>query len=123
MLIFQGKDFLNIMISLGFFAAAGFRLLPSINRVMGAIHYIKFYHPTIKIISHEFDKVKNLKNKKINRNKLQGEFNNITFKDVSFNYQSNKNFIFENVNLKINKGDFIGILEKVAQEKVHLLIC
>ena len=61
---------------------------------MGAIHY-KFYHPTIKIISHEFDKVKNLKNnKKINRNKLQGEFNNITFKDVSFNYQSNKNFIF-----------------------------
>lgn len=119
MLIFQGKDFSNIMISLGFFAAAGFRLLPSVNRVMGAIHYIKFYHPSIKIINREFDKAKNLvnNNKKINNNKLHGEFNNITFKDVSFNYQSNKNFIFKNLNLKINKGDFVGILGKSGSGK------
>ncbi len=48
---------------------------------------------------------------------MHGEFNNITFKDVSFNYQSNKNFIFENVNLNINKGDFIGILGKSGSGK------
>ena len=119
LLIFQDKDLTNIMITLGFYSAAGFRLLPSSNRVMGAIHYIKFYYPTIKIISREFDKARNLENsnKKTNNNKLNGEFNNITFKDVSFNYQSNKNFIFENVNLKINKGDFVGILGKSGSGK------
>ena len=119
LLIFQDKDLTNIMITLGFYSAAGFRLLPSSNRVMGAIHYIKFYYPTIKIISREFDKARNLENsnKKTNNNKLNGEFNNIIFKDVTFNYQSNKNFIFENVNLKINKGDFVGILGKSGSGK------
>ena len=78
MLIFH-KNFLH-MISLGFFAAAGFRLLPLVNRVMGN-SFIKFYHPTIKIISSEFDKAKKLENKKkIISNKLHGEFNNITLK-------------------------------------------
>ena len=117
LLILYGTDFSNIIISLGFFAAAGFRLMPSINRVMGAIHLIKFYYPTVKVISNEFNKAKNLSNSYKRNKNFFTDFSKITFKNVSFNYQANKNHIFNNLNLEINNGDFVGILGKSGSGK------
>ena len=44
----------------------------------------------------------------------------ISLSNVSFKYSSDNNFIFENINLEINKGDRVGIIGKTGSGKSTL---
>lgn len=111
-------EFSSIIIKLGFFAAAGLRIMPCINRVMGSIHLIKFYYPNIDIIINEFAKHDEKKLIEANKKIIEiSDFNSIKFRDVSFKYAVNKDKILENINLNLNKGEFIGISGKSGSGK------
>ena len=111
-------DASTIIIKLGFFGAAGLRLMPLINRIMSAIHLIKFYYPNVDLIINEFSDFE--KNKLISSSKeintITG-FKSIKFQDVFFKYKVNNDTTLENINLNINKGEFIGIYGKSGSGK------
>ncbi len=116
--IYQGQEFSEVMVKLGFFAAAGLRIMPSINRLMGSYQLIKFYHPVTNKLYEEFTNAKEIITEK-NKTTFKGlqTFNNIKFDKVSFKYDVNKNYIFKDINLNIKKGDVIGILGKSGSGK------
>ena len=88
------------------FAVAGFRVLPSLNRVVNGVQYINFYIPSINIISSEFKKFNS------ELDKLDKKFSfekNISMKGVSFYYNSEKFKALNNISFYVLKGEAIGI--------------
>jgi ATP-binding cassette subfamily C protein len=107
------------------YAAAAFRVLPSVNRIL--IYYNSFLYgqkafEKINIefsnnyseFSKNFFKPKNIQSDKFNFNKLE-------FKNVSFAYDQNKE-ILKDLNFEIKKGSFTGIKGKSGSGKSTLVL-
>jgi ABC-type multidrug transport system fused ATPase/permease subunit len=117
--IFFDLNINNLIPILGVFAFSLFRLLSSFNRVIIASQNLRFLYPSfISIINlfKSFDAIKESPSDK----EFQFE-NAIEFKNVSFLYEDISNKILKNINLKIKKGDTIGIVGKNASGKSTLL--
>jgi ABC-type multidrug transport system fused ATPase/permease subunit len=110
---------------LGIFMVAMFRVLPSINRLIGAINQIKFFHSSIDIVYSEL-KIKQLKNELEDKNANNSKFNfsdSIDFKNVSFGYniKNKKELILNKINFQIKKNDIVGIEGASGTGKTTLL--
>jgi len=121
LILFQGNQIGEYAPVIGVFAAAAFRLMPSIGKIMNSLQVIKYFQPVIDLLYEEF----NLIRKKISTNTK--EQNNFVFEEklelrsVDFKYpNSNKNTL-ENINIKIKKGETIGIIGKSGGGKSTLI--
>ena len=104
---------LSILPNLGIFAFAAIRLLPSTNVILSSLSIIRTYSHAIDILSNDFNEIE--KNNKIISSetkikKIETIFKKIEFQNVSFNYNSSKDNIFEKINFKIKSGEAIGII-------------
>ena len=108
---------------LGVYAAAAFRLMPSLNRVL--IYYNNFRYGKVA-----FKKVKSELNnyyKEIIFNnskdyKIVSSFDNIDIKNVSFSYGGSQEKIIKNLNFNIEKGKFYGIFGPSGSGKSSLIL-
>ncbi len=104
---FQGLNFSKVITSLALIAAASFRIIPSINRVVTAQQTLRYNIPSVEEIYKEIKlnhaKYKNSKLSKIRFNKQ------IKLININFSYNPNKK-ILNNLNLIINTKDKIGII-------------
>jgi len=50
----QGRDMISIVPTLGLFAVAAFRLMPSVNRILGALQLLRYAHIVIDTLHEEF---------------------------------------------------------------------
>ena len=120
-MLFLNKDFTYIVSVLGLFAAAAFRLMPSLTRIMNSIQKIIYNRPAIDIVYKEFqDYDKNLRAKKDNLNKLQF-YKKINFKSVSFKYSGSDKLILDNLNFTIEAGSIVGIIGESGSGKTTLI--
>ena len=102
---------------LGIFAASAFRIIPSLNRILGAFQIIKYYSYTTGIVSNDLSNQVNNDISKTNYSSSNEVLFNkeIILKDINFKYEDTEELVFNNLNMKINKNDFIAITEKLAQ--------
>ena len=118
-ILYQNKNVSELLIIVGVFAGAGFRIMPSLNRLILATQSLKFSHSVIDLIHHDiftlkfynensFDQFNKENSKKIDK---------LEFQDVSFKYDGSEKFIFQNINLQISKNDFIGIYGESGEGK------
>ena len=99
----------NIIATIGLFAAATFRLLPSIIRMINNIQQIHFALPVLNNLSEEF-KIQNLIEKNSNDQKINFSIKkDLILNNISFKYENNENEVLSNINLKIEHGSIIGI--------------
>lgn len=113
----------NIITTLTVYAAAGYKLLPSLNRIIVSIQQIQLSIPAINVVYEEtrntsFKPIKNTINNIVNFEK------EIEIKNLTFGYEKNHN-VLENLNFKIKKGNIIGIFGQSGAGKSTLmdLIC
>ena len=129
-LIFYFLNFLNyetskIITLMGIFAAVSFKLLPCFNRLLAGIQRIRYATPVIDFIYNELTNSNNFieENEISKYNEKFNLRNFIEIKNLNFNYRD-KNYnkiIFDNVNLKIKKGNIIGIIGESGVGKSTLL--
>ncbi len=109
MLIFLvgNGNFSQSIANITFLAAIMFKLIPSFNKVFVSLQDIRFSVPVIKELDTNFFGTKNIS---IPKNNFQDGFifESQKFKNIHFNYNEENN-IFENLNVQINKNNFIGI--------------
>ena len=106
----SGYQVLEILILVGLFAAVTFKILPSFNRIMSNIQRIRFGQPIINLLYSELALSTSEQQYEENINTNFFNFkNNIEIKNLFFKYEKSKEFIFKNANLKIDKGQFVGL--------------
>ena len=117
--VIQGKDTVNLFTILGVFVAATFRMIPSLNRIIGAFQSIKFYKPSVDIIFNEINNLEYFHYDIDNETKFEFE-KDIKIKNLSFNFDGSPNILKE-VNLEIKKGQTIGIVGESGSGKSTLI--
>mgnify|MGYP001480409760 CR=1 FL=1 len=108
---------------LGIFAASAFRVIPSLNKILSAFQVIKFSSYTTGIVSKDLSNevkldnihVDSVSSEKVNFKKI------IRLKNINFKYEDTKDFVFNNLNLEINKNDFVAITGETGSGKSTLV--
>lgn len=112
--IFKDHTTGNIFQIIGLFLLAAFRALPSLSKIASSLQGFVFLKPSLDFVYKEFV------NKKVRSNYIKEAYKNIkfskqiTFNNVSYSYlkkEKNKNqYLLNDINLRIKKGDKIGII-------------
>ena len=105
--------------TLGLFAAAAFKMLPTINRILISKQILKFIDPILERFSRDVsDNLINYENIKNSSKLIIPKI--ILFKNVDFYYTSDKK-IFNNLNLEIPLNRNIGIIGQNGSGKSTFL--
>jgi len=119
-LSFLGAPKEDFVFILGSFSIVAIRLMPSASRITQSLQKINFYTPVIDLLYDEFFSEEsvmssvNMQKKAINDNK---KFEKLEIKDVNYSYNETKKVFKGDLNLTINRGDFIGIYGKSGSGK------
>ncbi len=106
-----------------FFAVASSKALPTVNAIFASIVRYKTAIPSLKTFNEEFSQITKKKLNINNQEKVSfSKF--IELKNISFNFEDNS-FELSNINLKIKKGEFVGLCGPTGSGKTTIvdLIC
>lgn len=119
--LFMNVPLNSILPTIAIFLAGAFRLIPSVNRIIGSLQYIRYSKPVIDIIYKEilFAETLNIQNFEIKGN-LSFD-NDICLEDISYKYDETDIEVLQNINIKINKGETIGFIGKSGSGKSTLI--
>ena len=110
----------NIVPTLGLFAAAAFRLMPSANRILAALQLLRFGLPVGKSLYEELTlPVPNIKS---NSTKQFLTFtDSISLNNVVFKYEDTLSSAISDISLHIKKGESVGFLGSSGSGKSTLM--
>lgn len=114
----------QILVTLGVFAGAAFKLLPSVNRIIYSYQAIQYSTKSCSIIINEFknfEKYSISKKSKKTKDERINFKNEIQLKNISFSYNSSDKLILNNLDLNITKGEVVGIIGKSGSGKSTLV--
>jgi len=102
---YSGNEIIGM---LALFAAASFRLMPSINKILASVQLILYNLPVINLLNEEFKNIRSTT--KLPIKKIEDiKFDNLEINDLCFEYEPGKP-ILNKINLKIKKNEAIGII-------------
>ena len=132
--ISEGRSYENILPSVSLFAMAGYRLMPSANRILVAAQGFRYRYMSIDILYEE------LRLRDLHDNKVDNEFfepsnpsiektqksinpfnDKVEIVDLSYNYQNTKKNTLKNINLTIERGQSVGIFGASGSGKSTLV--
>lgn len=108
------------------FGAAAFRLIPSMNRTIGALQRLIYTSPVIKVIHNELcNEGKNADSENNNQLKTKKQnfkdWREIRLKNINYKYPKSDNYILKNLDLIFHRGQSIGIIGKSGEGKSTLI--
>lgn len=117
--LWTGNEISNLATVLSAYLYAGFRLLPSLNRMIIQINSIKMSEASIERIVSE---MQSPYHKGVYVSEPQLTFDHkIGIQNVSFSYPNKEKTVLDQINLEISKGEFIGIIGETGSGKSTLL--
>ena len=106
----RGIDKDQILVLLSLIAISLARIMPSYNLISSSINRIQFMRPSLNLVYEEIKKIETSVKKEVIQSEEALSFKGeILFKDVSFGYEKNQNFLINNFNEKISLGSVVGI--------------
>ena len=108
----------DIIPAIGVFFFGSLRIIPILNQLFNNLVLIRTNYDTVNKLYRDTKKIEIDFNNKDSLN--IAKFDSLEFKDVSFNY-SNTKHILQNLSIKINKGESIGIFGNSGTGKSTLL--
>ena len=113
---------------IGMFAFAAIRLLPGVTVVTSAVLQLRSQKNTVDRLYETIENLDLKINSKFHEDEPSKkrelplkEFKSISLKDVSYKYPTSKKLILKNLNMKINRGDSIGIIGSSGSGKTTLI--
>ena len=117
--LLTGEEINNLVISIGVFVTAIFKMLPSVNKLLSVSQTINYNKPALDLIYKE---LKSNRNNAFSEKTLLSKFQySLELKNVSFRYSERSKNILNGVNYKIKKGDIIGIVGQSGSGKTTLI--
>ena len=120
-MLFQGKELSYIIPLLALFAAAAFRIMPSLTRIMNAVQAILYNRAAVDSVYKEFsqESFKDNTNQKPSKRVLLTK--EIALKNVSFKYSKTAPIILKDINLNIKNGTTVGFIGESGIGKTTLI--
>tara|TARA_B110000037_G_scaffold7366_1_gene7877 strand:+ start:2037 stop:3743 length:1707 start_codon:yes stop_codon:yes gene_type:complete len=110
----------EIITTLGIFAAASFKIIPSMNKIIFCSQKIKFNYPSLSIVHEELMNKPKITANKVEEKNSQINFRSISLKNVSFSYPNGK-IVLDNINLNFTSKQVIGLVGKTGEGKSTLV--
>ncbi len=121
MMLKSGMSPDSVLVFLSVFGAASVQLLPSVNRMMGGIAILRYFRPTLKIVSEGL----NLSRVTPPRGNAPVKFENeIRVEDLWFKY--GEKIVLKGINVSIEKNSKMAIVGSTGSGKttlIDLLLC
>lgn len=125
-LIINGKDLVKLVPIFAVYIVAGFKILPSLNRIISAAQQMKFNKIYLDSIISEylsesnFQKILNINNTKYETVKFK---NRIELKNICFDYKTNdrKKSVLKNLNISFHKNTITAIIGRSGSGKSTLI--
>ena len=119
-MVWQQKPLDLILPTLGIFVAAAFRMIPSVNRIMGSMQAIRYSRPVVNVLYDEFYLIRNTKETTPSLNRLEYK-NELVVNNLNFSYPNVPAKALENVTVTIKKGESIGFIGSSGSGKSTLV--
>jgi len=122
--VLKKGDGVNLLVpTLGVFAAAAFKLMPSVNSILISIQSLRFSLPVIDVIFNELKKFKQVTKVQLPKNEvlLKRAWKKIYLDNVSFKYSNTSKVVLDNIDLSIGRGEFIGFIGESGAGKSTLI--
>ncbi len=104
----QNSNVAIVIPTLGLFASAAFRLMPSVNRILASQHALHYVKPIVEVLTNE---IKNVKVAQIIDSNDEFHFHqSIEIKNLTYKYDGATSAAIKNICLSIKKGESIGLL-------------
>lgn len=119
-MLVQGRDTSNLIPILGLFAASAFRVMPSVNRILGAIQNISYNMSSIDLlyIENQHQKVSNFCTYDQVKQQLKYE---IKIDGVGYLYPTAQKAALHDISITIKKGELVGIIGTSGSGKSTLI--
>ena len=108
-MIINEKNIIEIISVGGVFIAATFRVLPSINRIIGSLQQIKYYKSSIDLVSRDLNLIGLAEENQVKTSKVIFK-NQLKLDNISFTYPTGKTAVFDALDFELNYGEVIGII-------------
>jgi ABC-type multidrug transport system fused ATPase/permease subunit len=114
----SGKEASEIVPVVGLFAATAFRVLPSINKIVGSKQQLKVSRAAIEAIYSDL----HLPSRSLSLGHVpQLAFENIEVDSLVFSYEGIESPVLNNVNVHIRKGEAVGFVGQSGSGKSTLI--
>lgn len=117
----KGGNAGNILATLTLFAAATFRLIPSINRIIIAFNGIRQGSHALALIHHDLNAFRENRDENASDGKVTlGLSDTLAMEKLSFKYPESDRLVVENVDLVLRKGESLGLVGPSGSGKTTL---
>lgn len=106
-----------ILPALGVLAAAGVRLMPSVNRILTSVTAIRHFYPALDIVAQEFRTIDSLPEGSAGELPAEGSWKAIRFNDVSYRYPGASRNALSNVTFRIERGQSVALVGRSGAGK------
>jgi ABC-type multidrug transport system fused ATPase/permease subunit len=104
----QGRDMTQIISAMGLFAAASYRLMPSMNRVLGAIQSIRYAGPMFSVLNEELKL--SAPEPPARTGSAEGIQREIRLESVTYTYPGAHVPAVRNLSINIQKAETVGFV-------------
>jgi len=116
----SGKNQSDILILISLYLTSAIRLLPSLNRIIGALQSINFFSNVIDRLFQEYSEEEKIISK-TKHTQRHDEFSYISFQDVDFSFNLKEKIILNKINLSFERFSFIGLVGESGAGKSTFL--
>ncbi len=109
----------DVIMMVGAFAAAAYRLMPSLNRIMNAIMQVTKNQVAIENLN-EYNELY-VKQSVMNRNVPIPFEKEITFENISFTFPKSKEPVLKSISFTVKKGEKVGFVGSSGSGKTTLM--
>lgn len=113
--VLRGSEITQILTEVALFSTAGFRLLPSVNKIVGNFQGIRYAKPVIESVLKSINAAYTSCKSSSKPQGLNSGFEELTFSSLSFSY--GKKSVFRNFSARISRGDFLGVIGESGSGK------
>ncbi|MBF0105232.1 MAG: ABC transporter ATP-binding protein [Deltaproteobacteria bacterium] len=119
-MLYQGQSMVSIISVMSFFAAAAFRFIPGVNKVISSLQGLRYGVPVVNVVYEEL-KLEQAVLVHADRTAQRPFKADIQLKDVSFIYPASQKYALHGINLYVNKGELVGFIGSSGAGKSTLV--
>lgn len=109
-LLLRDSEPATVVPTIALFTAAAFRLLPSVNRILGALQAIKFGMPAVEVLQRELSLGIPVDTRGASLEKPRATFSqSIVLENITFSYPGSDARALEKISIIIRKGEAVGL--------------